>query len=87
MKPTLTAAIPLLWLTTCGMALATDTPRAGTPQTIAAVTASHHPGLTPSRYPSAGADPLAAALAQPGTLLLLPLGVLGLAWSQRRRNP
>ena len=81
MKPTLTAAIPLLWLTTCGMALATDTP-----QTIAAVTASH-PGLTPSRYPSAGADPLAAAVAQPGTLLLLPLGVLGLAWSQRRRNP
>ena len=87
MKPTLTAAIPLLWLATCGMALATDTPRAGTTQTVAAVTPTH-PGLTPSRYPSAGADPLAAAVAQPpGILLLLPLGILGLAWSQRRRNP
>ena len=86
MKPILTAAIALLWLTTCGIAMATDAPRTAANQTIAAVTATH-PGLTPSRYPSAGADPLAAAVAQPGTLLLLPLGVLGLAWSQRRRNP
>ncbi len=35
---------------------------------------------------SEAAVPWVASVPEPGTLLLLPLGILGLAWTQRRRE-
>lgn len=84
MKATLLAVL-MVWSAACDTALAANGTHAGAAPTAArAPLANAHPGL--ASYPSSGADPLAAAVARPGLLLLLPLTILALAWSQRRRD-